>query len=177
MRLPGCSIDWPLANSLAQGPGVSFVVPDLAGAVFSIDVIAGDDFGASGRTVPGLAAGTKGLAVQVEAAPTLISPPEGATFGVGSTVTWTLGGSGAPYTSLTPAKGPSVSLWGGDGSATVPDLSALGLQLPHGAKYTLAVWRESAAQTVEDFASMDYVSTLNQKPSTSALAPRDVTTP
>ena len=100
---------------------------------------------------------------------------------LGSTVTWTLGGSGAPYTTLFPqiGMGPSVYLWGGDGSATVPDLSALGSwELSHGAKYTLGVWRTSSAQTVEDFASMDYVSTLNQKPSTGRQhdVPIDVTT-
>lgn len=179
MRLAGSTFYWTLPTSSTQAPELSFVVPDLAGALFSLTAIAGDNAGASGRTVPGLTAGTKGLAVQVDHAPTLTSPLEGATFGVGSTVTWTLGGSGAPYTTLSPQNGmgPSVYLWGGDGSATVPDLSALGLELPHSAKYTLEVNRESAAATVEDFASVDYTSTLTQKPSTFAVSAIDVTTP
>ena len=72
-------------TSLAHGPEVSFVVPDLAGAVFSIDVLAGDDAGASDSWVPGLAAGTTGLSVQVDHAPTLTSPfPRALACSVGS---------------------------------------------------------------------------------------------
>jgi hypothetical protein len=159
-------------GSGAAGPEISLVVPDLPGAPFELDVTAGDGYAVSRSYVPGLPAGTQKLAVQVEPAPTVISPPDGATLGVGSTITWTLGGPGAPYTELdvTEGKGQSIFLYGGDGSVTVPDLSALGLPLPHGEPCLVTVFRASWATTVEDFASPDYASALSQKPSTSGFS-------
>ncbi len=170
----------PMAVSSAAGPEVSFMVPDLAGAVFEVAVGASNGTGMSARRVPGLAAGTQGLAVQVDPAPTLISPSNGGTLGVGSTVAWNAGGPGTLYSTLgrVTAAGPNFVLWGGDGSATVPDLSALGLPLPHGEKYVLWLDREGAAATVEDLASSVYPATQLQKPLTFAMAASiDVTTP
>jgi hypothetical protein len=164
-------------GSEAAGPEISLVVPDLPGAPFRLDVTAEDGYAVSWSHVPTLPAGTEKLALQVEPAPTLLSPGQGATVGVGSTIDWTLGGPGAPYTTLgiVADKGPQIILWGGeDGSVTVPDLSALGLPLPHGVTCMVKVCQDSRVTTVEDFASMSYPS----GPSTTACSvPSQVTTP
>jgi len=147
-----------LMGSGAAGPGVSLVVPDLPGAPFSIEVAQGEEYGSSRVYVPALPAGPQPLALQMEPNPTILSPSEGATIGVGSTITWTPGGPGASFTTLTPeaTNGLTIFLWGGeDGSVTVPDLSALGLPLPHGVVCGVSVSRDSRATTVEDFASGD----------------------
>jgi hypothetical protein len=170
---------WSLSFSGATGPEMSLLVPDLAGAAFGLGVSADNGAGTSYRRVPDLAAGTQDLAVHVDPAPTLISPPDSGTLGVGSTVTWDTGGPGATYCILSRQSGggPNFFLWGGDGSATVPDLTPLGLPLPHGEKYVLGLFHLGAAATVEDLASLDYASTQTQEPSTFGYARfREVTT-
>jgi hypothetical protein len=171
--------EW-VATSKAAGPKISMMVPNLEGAAFGIAISASNGAATSVRRVPLLGGGTQEHPVHVEPAPTLISPPDSGTLGVGSTVAWNVGGAGTPYSILAPldAQGPSFGLWGGDGSATVPDLSALGLPLPHGQKYVLAFYNMGPAATVEDLASQDYASTLTEEASTFAYAPfRDITTP
>jgi hypothetical protein len=166
-------------GSGAAGPEISLVVPDLPGGPFLIDVATGEGYGMSRSYVPALPAGTQKLAVPMEPTPTLISPPDGATFGVGSTITWTLGGPGAPFTTLNPLNSEVrlITLWGGeDGSVTVPDLSALGLPLPHGVTCDVAVWRDSRATTAEDFASGDYLSAQSLKPYTLGASTASVVT-
>src|SRR5262249_21760952 len=146
VRSPGMT---GAATHIGNGGGTetSLVVPELPGATFLCNVIGSDDLSLSVTDVPVPPAGTQKIAVQVEPPPTLISPPEGATLGVGSTIAGTLGGPGAPYTVMSAAdgKGPNFILWGGEGSVTVPDLSALGLPLPHGVTYFVNVDRPSSA--------------------------------
>jgi hypothetical protein len=149
--------NWGQLGSSAKGPVISFVVPDLPGVPLAISVGANDGNASAGSVVAALPAGPQPLALQVDPAPTLTSPTEGATFGVGSTITWTLDGPGAPSTFLSMGDGrggqaPFITLWGGeDGSVTLPDLSALGLPLPHGMTGFVGVRRDSRERTLEDY--------------------------
>jgi hypothetical protein len=173
-----------LIQSEAAGPEISLVVPDLAAAPFGIAISTrASDGSAESTSYALLPAGTQKLAVQVEPAPTLIAPPEGGTIGVGSTITWTGGGPGAPFTTLEVldgkgAIGPFIVLWGGaDGSVTVPNLSALGLPLPHGATCNVGLFHDSRETTVEDFASMRHIlPAQNPRPSSLTSTGTGVTT-
>ena len=66
-------------------------------------------------------------------------------------------GEGTPFV-MAPSRdngipGPAYTLLGGDGAATFPDLSALGVELPHARSYSVVVFRNGAAPTVDDLAA------------------------
>lgn len=143
-----------LAGSTAA-PDVSITVPELPGASFALSASADGDGGSSAATLPPVAPGTQGLHLAIDHAPILSAPADGGTLDVGSPVTWTSDGEGAPFVSILSSdvvSAPSYYLFGGDGSATLPDLSALGVALPHAVSYQVQVFRNSAAATVDDLA-------------------------
>jgi hypothetical protein len=85
----------------------------------------------------------------------ILSPAGNATFGAGSPVAWTNGGGGTTYVVLD-VLGNVVTqliLFGGDGSATFPDLSDMGEELPHGSQAQVLLYRDGAAATVDDLAA------------------------
>jgi hypothetical protein len=173
MRQAGPDYTFPVGWSMAPGPAVSFPVPALPGALFAASVDAFGPTGASVRAVPGLAAGTTGLPVAVDSPPALFAPANGDTVGVGSPVSWDSGGEGATFTTLRahdPTMGPLVYLVGGDGSTTVPDLSALGVTFPHGVAYDVTVFRNGATATVDDLAANGRLFAPPDQPSTYAYS-------
>jgi hypothetical protein len=147
------------ANGMSMGlaltdmapPEASFEVPDFPGASFGIEIDVGDQNGSTSGYVTGLAAGATGPTLQLGEKPTLIAPnTDVPVWGPGSTVQWV--GAGTAFFTFAPqtASDPSMFLFGGDGSVQVPDLSSLGVMIPHNATY-------SAALLVNGSASVDEV--------------------
>jgi hypothetical protein len=147
---------WAMVNragALTQPP-YSFIVPNIPGASFAMEYSAYDT-GAPGsvggaNSTMSVAIGADGSvpAVTVPAAPAITAPAQGATgFGVGSTIAWT--GEGVCVVSLTnyaiPGS-PSIDLVSGTGSATLPDLSALGVSLPKLETYNMVLTCEKTSE-------------------------------
>jgi hypothetical protein len=173
MRLDGARHGQIFAYSTATGPTVSFTVPALAGATFDVEVCASGE-AASCRTVIGLEAGTKEAAVDVERGPLILAPTLGGTVGVGSTIQWSNEGDGAMFALLYPEKhgeGHPSYFFATDGdSFTIPDLSRMGVTLPHGAAYTLDVFRNGAAESVDALAEQGSYARSPDEPSTYAYS-------
>jgi hypothetical protein len=71
-------------------------------------------------------------------------------------VTWTSDGGGTAFVTARPTDDqtlPLYFLFGGEGAATFPDLTALGVSLPHGASYSVYVSRVGGAATVDELAA------------------------
>src|SRR5262249_38739345 len=113
------------------------------------------DSGQSLATSAAVAPSTQGLHLVPGRAPVLSAPADGGTLAVGSRVTWTSNGEGTTFVVLDPTdtSEPRYFLLGGEGAVTFPDLSALGVALPHGANYTVFVSRNDTAATVDDLAA------------------------
>jgi hypothetical protein len=154
---------WTSDSLVANGaatPEMSFVVPELPGASFQILAQADGDSGFSFTSSPLVAPGSQGLHLALDRAPVLRAPADGGTLGVGSPVTWTSDGEPTAIVTVRPASLtdqtlPSYDLFVGEGAATFPDLSALGVSLPHGASYAVSVSSIRAAATVDDLAALD----------------------
>jgi hypothetical protein len=176
---------WPgetLMSQTTTGPIVSFLVPDVPGASFTIGAEIDDSSGQTGCIVPSLTAGATGPVVHLDPKPTLTSPAAGDIFGAGSPLQWTLGAEGTAsltFRSAGPGPGPTIYLYGGDGSSMMPDLSGMGVDLPHGAAYVAVLERVGAAATVDDIAANGPSSFRpDDQPSTfGATPPITVTTP
>ncbi len=145
----GQSLMWNIGSATAM----SFVVPDLlAGPIFDFEVCAYNGYNTSCRTQPGLSGGDEVHPVSVEEGP---GSPWRASI-------WVSGrrSRGPPTatarrsccsTPATPSsKDPSFFIAGGDEVVTLPDVSKLGVKLPKGADYKVAVFRNSAAETVDE---------------------------
>jgi hypothetical protein len=159
------------ATASATGPATSFVVPDLAGASFTIEADATDGFPESWSLVPALAAGTSGAPVQVDPAPTLTSPADGASFGVGSTMTWTAAGDGPTGIIVQVGlAGPRYIMFADGGSATLPDLSPLGLALPPGASVQVQIFRDNVLRATWEGLTGVSMPTEDSKPSTGGMS-------
>jgi hypothetical protein len=162
------------------GLDASLMVPELPGASFALSAFADGDGGRSAASLPPVAPGTQGLHLAIDHAPILIAPADGGTLDVGSPVTWTSDGEGVPFVQIVSSdvvSAPMVHLFGGDGSATLPDLSALGVALPHAVSYEVQVFRTSAAATVDELAPQG-ASFLPHTPyTTGSSASHQVTTP
>jgi hypothetical protein len=168
-----------LAGSTAA-PDVSFTVPELPGASFDLGAAADRDGGTSWAMLPPVAPGTQGLHLALRPVPILSAPADGGTLDVGSPVTWTSDGEGAPFVEIAPNDNvsPAYLLFGGDGAATLPDLSALGVALPHAVSYQVVVFRNSTAATVDEIASQGAFFDPQTQPYTRAYsATHNVTTP
>jgi hypothetical protein len=184
---PGYAFDTSTLSTFGAGlaggkaaPEVSFVVPEIPGASFVIGAQASGDSGTSRATSPAVAPGTQGLHLTIDRTPVLSAPADGGPLGVGSPVTWTSPGEGTPVVLATPndSTSPSYYLLGGEGATTFPDLSALGVSLPHHASYTVYVFRNGAAATVDDLAAQGPFFTPITQPSTYGVsATHQVTTP
>ena len=161
-------------------PDVSLTVPELPGASFFLSATADGDGGRSSATLPPVAPGTQGLHLAIDRAPVLSAPADGGTLGVGSPVTWTSDGEGTPFVRILPIQdgsAPLYYLFGGDGSATLPDLSALGVALPHAVSYEVQVFRNGAAATVDDLAPQGAFFVPHTPYTLGSSASHQVTTP
>ena len=149
----------PFASIVTKASEVSFVVPDLPGAPFSAMAEATNLSSVTAANVPGLAAGAKGVILDIPPSLELIGLKDGDHFGVGSTFQWSSQGTDASFVQLTTSPGDnngSVMSYfvatQGD-SMVVPDLGKLGIDLPPGVDYSTVVQRYSTNPTVDDLAA------------------------
>jgi hypothetical protein len=165
----GGVLTWGTTSS----PDLTFVVPDLEGAVFDVTACAGNAVTTSCRTLPGLTPGAPAATLSVDEGPTLVSPGTGELVGAGSTVQWSAEGEGASLLYFHPsagASGPWYFIGSGDDTATIPDLSELGVELPWGTDYTLEVFRNGSLETVDDLARKGPLSAPRGQASTYAYS-------
>lgn len=149
----------PFASVVTKASEVSFVVPDLPGAPFSALAEATSARSVTTATVPGLAAGAKGVILDIPPSIVLTGLKDKDPFGVGSTFHWSSQGQEASFveltTSPTTGNGGAMSFFvatHGD-SMVVPDLGTLGIPIPAGVEYSIVVQRESGSPTVDDLAA------------------------
>jgi hypothetical protein len=130
----------------------SFVVPDLEGASFTVDVCAQDlGFSTTCGTLSSLVSGRAELAL--EASP--LFPTRFGPVGVGTHVDWSSLSEGASALLFIPQGlvGPRYTLVTEAPFAVIPDLGALGVELPSKAPYDLALERNSALTTIAELAA------------------------
>lgn len=156
LRSKGAARGFPFAARSGGGPEISFVVPDLPGATFELQICTGDFESACCRTLPGLTAGAKGVPLEIERGPTLLSPAQDGSFGIGTQLEWVKHGEGAVFVRLQPRESatgrPRYYLATGGDSAKLPDLTGLGVKLPPGLAYYLEVFRNGAIESVDELA-------------------------
>lgn len=156
LRSAGAARARAFAWASGGGPEISFVVPDLPGATFEFQVCAGNLEASSCRTLPGLTAGTKGIPLEIERGPTLLSPARDGSFGIGTQIEWMKQGEGAVFVLLFPQQSaagrPRYYLATDGDSAKIPDLTGLGVNLPPGLAYYLQVLRNGAIESVDELA-------------------------
>jgi hypothetical protein len=143
---------WKLFSDYTNAASFAYVTPDLAGVSFSLEAEAqaGDAFATA--TKGGMSFNATGVSVVVPAAPVLGGLADGATgVGVGTRLSWSRM-SGAMYLlRMTPSAGQGAQyyLFTGDTTATIPDLTSLGLRLTPGTEY------EWGVTGVAPFANLD----------------------
>lgn len=165
----GQSVAWNTGSATAM----SFLVPDVVGPVFDIQVCASNGYSASCRTEPGLTAGAaESKSITVEEGPQLSLG--GNTLGVGSEIAWSENGDGAGFALFYPVESsgdePRYFIATEDDAVTIPDLAKLGTKLPKGIDYNVAAFRTGAFETVNELASKGAFSTPTDVGSTYAYA-------
>jgi hypothetical protein len=138
------------------GPQISFLIPDLPGATYTVEVLASGANSNSSRTVRGIRAHATPLNLVVEPGPVIVSPEGGVQdIGVGSELSWTNDMAGGEFVNFIPAGvGGSVQyqITTANSPARIPDLRAFGVDLPHHASYEWSVFLTSA-DGVDDLAA------------------------
>lgn len=155
----------------SQGPSISLVevwgagtdfayaTPEVPGAAMRVVAYAE---GASGGYVAGQVAGlvpeATGVALKLRPPVELLSPPEGAA-GVdpGTAFRWTSFGGLHSVHIRADASSPYYVLVTAGNTTHIPDLSALGLELPPGAAYDWSVFGTTLFRDVDDFAGAPLV--------------------
>jgi hypothetical protein len=163
------SLAFPLtacSSVVTDSDAVSATIIDANGApIVGARVAIGAGTTAS---VPGLAAGVKRATVEMPPHPVLTSPKEGDTPATGSEIRWSIGNTRANIVAIRPADFSSHEaryfIATSGESVVVPDVAALGLHLPGGAKYQVTVERDSWTATVDDAAATPWEAGFEKKP-------------
>lgn len=155
VRQNGARRGQTVAWSTGSAAAMSFVVPDVVGPDFDIQVCASNGSSSSCRTEPGLVAGAESKSISVEEAPELSL--SSSTLGVGSEIAWSSNGDGVGFALFYPAgsssDGPRYFIATEEESVMIPDLAKLGTKLPKGVDYNVAAFRNGAFETVDELAS------------------------
>ena len=151
--------------SLAQGPDVSLVVPDMPGAALIFDVDAQTATGASSVTVDAPPSGDGTLSIPPN--PEQITPDDGATnVDAHTEFRWSrragkLGFFQAYPSDASSQSAPFVMVFTAAESAHLPDASKLGVTLPSGTAYIWSAFAMDSADSVDALARASRYPTVN----------------
>jgi hypothetical protein len=159
-----------------SGTELTFVVPDLPGAAYSLRVMAYNGARFTERTIDLLTPSSPAAPLELEEAPRAVSPAEGASgIGFDTEFTWENPAHGVRFVMVVPSGTSHLAtyqLFTNGTSARIPDVSDLGIAFPSQAEYewaTFVVTSDSVDQLAPhgidntDFRERTYAATEYRK--------------